>query len=52
LIHQRNSVGIINGERGSIEEGINVRREVGVQGCREGGSIRRNREEVSLTEFF
>jgi len=30
---QRNSVWIINGEGGDVEESVNVGREVGVQGC-------------------
>jgi len=49
---QRNSVGVINGERGSVEEGADVGREVWVQGCGEGWSVGRNGEEVSLTELF
>jgi len=30
LGHQRDSVGIINGERGSVEEGVDIGREIGV----------------------
>ena len=52
LGHQRNSVGVIDGERGGVEEGVDVGRGVGVQGCREGGSIWGDGKEVSLTELF
>jgi len=52
LGHQRNSVGVINGKRGGVEEGVDVWGCIGIQGCQEGGSIRGDREEVSLAELL
>ena len=52
LVHQRNSVWVIDGERRGEEEGADVGRDFGVQGCREGGGVGGNGMEVSLAEFF
>jgi len=52
LIYQRNSVWVIYGKGGGVEEGVDIWRGVGVQGCQEGGGVRGDGEEVSLAEFF
>ena len=52
LIHQRNSVGIVDSEWRGVKEGVDVRRGVRVQGCQEGGSVRGDGKEVSLAELF
>jgi len=33
LVHQRNSVWVVDGERRGVEEGVDIQWGVGVQGC-------------------
>jgi len=48
LIHQRNSVWIVNGEGRCVEEGINVWGGIGVQSCQERRGVGGDGKEVSL----